>query len=101
MRADIRAAMLHDPNLLTLDQPTIGLDVAAKERIKRFIENINQTRGKTVLLTTHDLSDVERLCKRVMIIDHGKFIYDGKLDLLREPSGATITSYRDNHAANI
>ena len=67
MRADICAAMLHDPNLLTLDQLTIGLDVVAKERIKRFIENINQTRGKTVLLTTHDLSDVERLCKRVMM----------------------------------
>jgi ABC-2 type transport system ATP-binding protein len=101
MRADICAAILHDPNLLTLDQLTIGFDVVAKERIKRFIENIDQTRGKTVLLTTHDLSDVERLCKRVMIIDHGKLLYDGKLDLLLEPSGATITRYRDLYAANI
>jgi ABC-2 type transport system ATP-binding protein len=59
----------------------------AKERIRRFIEYINQQRGTTVLLTTHDLSDVEKLCKRVMIIDHGKLLYDGKLDLLRERFG--------------
>ncbi len=87
MRADICAALLHDPKLLFLDEPTIGLDVVAKERIRRFIEHINQARGITVLLTTHDLSDVEKLCKRVMIIDHGKLLYDGKLDLLRERFG--------------
>jgi ABC-2 type transport system ATP-binding protein len=87
MRADICAALLHDPKLLFLDEPTIGLDVVAKERIRRFIEYINQARGITILLTTHDLSDVEKLCKRVMIIDHGKLLYDGKLDLLRERFG--------------
>ncbi|MBE9473363.1 MAG: ATP-binding cassette domain-containing protein [Chloroflexi bacterium] len=87
MRADICAALLHDPKLLFLDEPTIGLDVVAKERIRHFIEHINQARGITVLLTTHDLSDVEKLCKRVMIIDHGKLLYDGKLDLLRERFG--------------
>ena len=87
MRANICAALLHDPKLLTLDKPTIGLDVVAKERIRRFIEHINQARGITVLLTTHDLSDVEKLCKRVMIIDHGRLLYDGKLDLLRERFG--------------
>ena len=87
MRADICAALLHDPKLLFLDEPTIGLDVVAKERIRRFIQHINQERGTTILLTTHDLSDVEKLCKRVMIIDHGKLLYDGKLDLLRERFG--------------
>ena len=87
MRADICAALLHDPKLLFLDEPTIGLDVVAKERIRRFIEHINQARGITVLLTTHDLSDVEKLCKRVMIIDHGKLLYDGKLNSLRKRFG--------------
>jgi ABC-2 type transport system ATP-binding protein len=87
MRADLCASLLHNPKLLFLDEPTIGLDVVAKERIRRFIEYINQQRGTTVLLTTHDLSDVEKLCKRVMIIDHGKLLYDGKLDLLRERFG--------------
>jgi len=87
MRADICAALLHDPKLLFLDEPTIGLDVVAKERIRRFIMHINQERGTTVLLTTHDLSDVEKLCKRLMIIDCGNLLYDGKLDLLRERFG--------------
>ncbi len=61
MRADICAALLHDPKLLFLDEPSIGLDVVAKERIRRFIQFINQERGTTILLTTHDLSDVEKL----------------------------------------
>jgi ABC-2 type transport system ATP-binding protein len=87
MRADICAALLHDPKLLFLDEPTIGLDVVAKERIRQFIQHINAKRGITVLLTTHDLSDVEKLCKRVMIIDHGKLLYDGKLHLLQEDFG--------------
>jgi ABC-2 type transport system ATP-binding protein len=87
MRADICAALLHDPQLLFLDEPTIGLDVVAKERIRRFIQHINQQHGTTILLTTHDLSDVEKLCKRVMILDHGQLLYDGKLDLLRERFG--------------
>jgi ABC-2 type transport system ATP-binding protein len=79
MRADLCAALLHDPPLLFLDEPTIGLDVVAKERIRQFIQFINQQRGVTVLLTTHDLSDVEKLCDRVLIIDQGKLLYDGKL----------------------
>ncbi|MBN1812705.1 MAG: ATP-binding cassette domain-containing protein [Anaerolineae bacterium] len=87
MRADICAALLHDPKLLFLDEPTIGLDVVAKERIRQFILHINQERGTTVILTTHDLSDVEKLCKRVMIIDHGKLLFDGTLDTLRERFG--------------
>jgi len=87
MRADICAALLHDPPLLFLDEPTIGLDVVAKERIRQFIQHINRERGTTVILTTHDLSDVEKLCQRVMIIDHGKLLYDGQLDTLRDRFG--------------
>jgi ABC-2 type transport system ATP-binding protein len=87
MRADLCAALLHDPALLFLDEPTIGLDVVAKERIRQFILHVNRERGATVLLTTHDLSDVERLCERVMIIDHGRLLYDGQLEALRERFG--------------
>ena len=88
MRADISAALLHDPDLLFLDEPTIGLDVVAKERIRQFITHINQERGTTVLLTTHDLSDVEKLCDRVMIIDRGKLLYNGRLDALQDRFGS-------------
>jgi ABC-2 type transport system ATP-binding protein len=87
MRADICAALLHDPDILFLDEPTIGLDVVAKERIRQFIQHINQVHGTTVVLTTHDLSDVEKLCERVMIIDHGKLLYDGSLMTLKERFG--------------
>jgi ABC-2 type transport system ATP-binding protein len=83
MRADLAAAMLHDPALLFLDEPTIGLDVVAKERIREFIRHIRHDQGATVLLTTHDLQDVEKLCERVLIIDHGRLLFDGALtDLL-------------------
>ncbi len=87
MRADLCAAMLHDPVLLFLDEPTIGLDVVAKARIRQFIAHINQERSTTVLLTTHDLSDVEKLCKRVMIIDHGRLLFDGALQTLQDRFG--------------
>jgi ABC-2 type transport system ATP-binding protein len=79
MRADLCAALLHEPGLIFLDEPTIGLDVVAKEAIRQFIRHVNRERGVTVLLTTHDLSDVERLCERVMILDHGRLLYDGTL----------------------
>jgi ABC-2 type transport system ATP-binding protein len=87
MRADLCAAMLHDPPLLFLDEPTIGLDVVAKERMRQFIAHLNRQRGTTVLLTTHDLADVEKLCERVLIIDHGKLLYDGTLATLQERFG--------------
>jgi ABC-2 type transport system ATP-binding protein len=87
MRADLCAALLHDPALLFLDEPTIGLDVVAKERIRRFIQHINRARGVTVILTTHDLSDVEKLCERVMIIDQGRLLFDGELARLLERFG--------------
>ena len=82
MRADLCAAMLHNPGLIFLDEPTIGLDVVAKENIRTFIQHINRSRGVSVILTTHDLSDVEKLCDRVLIIDKGRLLYDGSLDTL-------------------
>ncbi|MBN2547912.1 MAG: ATP-binding cassette domain-containing protein [Anaerolineales bacterium] len=87
MRADLCAALLHNPEILFLDEPTIGLDVVAKERILQFIRHINRQRGVTVILTTHDLSDVEKLCERVMIIDKGRLLYDGSLAALRQRFG--------------
>ncbi|MFC4455862.1 ATP-binding cassette domain-containing protein [Deinococcus sonorensis] len=87
MRADLAAALLHDPPLLFLDEPTIGLDVVARERIREFVREVNRERGVTVLLTTHDLSDVQRLCPRVMIIDGGRRLYDGALEELQRRFG--------------
>ncbi|MBN1583908.1 MAG: ATP-binding cassette domain-containing protein [Anaerolineae bacterium] len=87
MRADICAALMHDPPLLFLDEPTIGLDVVAKERIRRFILHINRSRATTVILTTHDLLDVQKLCDRVMIIDRGALLFDGQLDTLLDRFG--------------
>lgn len=87
MRADLCAALLHNPDLLFLDEPTIGLDVVAKERIRGFIKLVNKVRETTVLLTTHDLADVQKLCPRVMIIDHGKLLYDGSLSVLQTRFG--------------
>ena len=87
MRADLCAAMLHEPDLLFLDEPTIGLDVVAKERIRQFIAHINRERNTTILLTTHDLADVEKLCDRVMIIDQGRLLFDGQLPALLERFG--------------
>ncbi|MEO8084457.1 MAG: ATP-binding cassette domain-containing protein [Ardenticatenales bacterium] len=87
MRADFAAAMLHDPAVLFLDEPTIGLDVVAKERVRRFIRHVNAERGTTVLLTTHDLADVQRLCDRVLIIDGGRLLYDGDLPELQRRFG--------------
>lgn len=88
MRADLAAALLHDPELLFLDEPTVGLDVVAKERIREFVRQVNTQRGVTVLLTTHDLGDVERLARRVMIIDQGQLLYDGALAELQNRYGS-------------
>ena len=84
MRAELCAALLHEPQLLFLDEPTIGLDVVAKERIRTFIPYVHEERHATIVLTTHDLTDIERLCERVMILDHGKILYDGALKQLLE-----------------
>ena len=84
MRCDLAASLLHNPKILFLDEPTIGLDVVAKENIRQFLRRINQELKVTVLLTTHDLSDIEELCRRIMIIDKGKMLFDGALAELRE-----------------
>ncbi|MFI8853755.1 ATP-binding cassette domain-containing protein [Streptomyces sp. 891-h] len=84
MRGDITAALLHDPDVLYLDEPTIGLDVVSKARVRQFLLTLNAERGTTVLLTTHDLSDIEQLCERVVVIDHGRLMYDGPLVGLHE-----------------
>lgn len=83
MRGDLAAALTHDPEILVLDEPTIGLDVVSKATVRGFLSRLNAERGTTILLTTHDLGDIERLCRRVMIIDHGRPAYDGSLDDLR------------------
>lgn len=84
MRGDIAAALLHDPEVLYLDEPTIGLDVVSKAKVRQFLKELNAERGTTVLLTTHDLTDIEQLCGRVMVIDHGRLMYDGSLTGLHE-----------------
>jgi ABC-2 type transport system ATP-binding protein len=84
MRGDIAAALLHDPEVVYLDEPTIGLDVISKAKVRDFLRELNVERGTTVLLTTHDLQDIEQLCSRVMVIDHGRLMYDGPLAGLHE-----------------
>lgn len=91
MRGDLVAAMLHSPSVLFLDEPTIGLDVDGKYAIRKFIKEINHVKGTTVILTTHDLGDVQELCKRLIIINHGTIIEDGPLDELVE----RIAPYKD------
>ncbi|MGH2354415.1 MAG: ABC transporter ATP-binding protein [Chloroflexota bacterium] len=91
MRGDLAAALLHDPEILYLDEPTIGLDVVAKHRIRDFLRRINRERGVSVLLTTHDMADVEQLCSRLLIIDHGKLLYDGGLEEIRDRLGRERT----------
>ena len=84
MRCDLAASLLHRPPLLFLDEPTIGLDIVAKASVREFLQEINRQEGTTVLLTTHDLSDIETLCRRVIVIDHGKLLFDGALSQLRD-----------------
>ena len=89
MRCDLTAALLHNPEILYLDEPTIGLDVVAKEQVRQFLRQVNAERQVTVILTTHDLNDVEKVCQRLIIIDSGKIIYDGGIDALKEHYGKT------------
>jgi ABC-2 type transport system ATP-binding protein len=84
MRCDLAASLLHRPPLLFLDEPTIGLDVVAKASVREFLQEINRREGTTVLLTTHDLSDIETLSRRVLVIDHGRLLFDGALTQLRD-----------------
>jgi ABC-2 type transport system ATP-binding protein len=88
MRAEIAAALLHSPELLILDEPTIGLDVVSKARLREFLISERASRGTTLLLTTHDMGDIERLCERVLVVDHGRLAYDGTLPGLATTVGA-------------
>ncbi len=87
MRADIAASLIHSPKVLFLDEPTIGLDVVVKDNIRKAIAEINKNEKTTIILTTHDLSDIELLCKRIVMIDKGKKVYDGELDAMKEKYG--------------
>ncbi|WP_224277344.1 ABC transporter ATP-binding protein [Nocardioides lacusdianchii] len=91
MRGDITAALLHDPEILYLDEPTIGLDVVSKGRLREFLRALNAERSTTLLLTTHDLQDIEALCDRVIVIDHGTSVYDGSLAGLHAQGGSSRT----------
>ena len=91
MRGDITAALLHDPEVLYLDEPTIGLDVVSKGRLREFLRALNDERGTTLVLTTHDLQDIEALCDRVIVIDHGTSVYDGSLAGLHAEGGSSRT----------
>ncbi|MFI5736053.1 ATP-binding cassette domain-containing protein [Kribbella sp. NPDC051587] len=80
MKLELMAALVHGPEILFLDEPTIGLDVVAKARVRSFLADVNKLRGTTILITSHDMDDIEALCSRVMIIDHGRLQFDGALD---------------------
>jgi ABC-2 type transport system ATP-binding protein len=88
MRAEVAAALLHSPRLVILDEPTIGLDVLSKQRLREFLISERRLHGTTLLLTTHDMGDVERLCGRILVIDHGRLAYDGDLPGLSRTVGA-------------
>jgi ABC-2 type transport system ATP-binding protein len=88
MRAEIAMALMHDPKILFLDEPTIGLDVVAKDVVRQFLARINRERGTTIILTTHDLQDIEEICPRLIMVDEGKLLFDGTLPALRKSFGA-------------
>lgn len=91
MRADLAAALIHNPKVIYLDEPTIGLDVVVKESVRKAIKEINKKYGTTIILTTHDLNDIEELCNRIIIIDKGKKIYDGEIEGVKEKYGYLTT----------
>ncbi|MEE1742659.1 ATP-binding cassette domain-containing protein [Streptomyces sp. BE147] len=100
MLGDLAAAMLPEPRILFLDEPTIGLDVVAKERIREFIGVLNHEEGVTAILTTHDLDDVEQLCRRIVLIDDGKVLYDGDVNTLKTryaPHRQLVVQLAENH----
>jgi len=89
VRCDLAAALLHDPPVVFLDEPTIGMDVVVKEQVREFLRHQVEERGRTVLLTTHDMTEVERLAERVVLINHGRLVLDGGLDEIRRTFGST------------
>ncbi len=101
MRADLAAALIHNPKIIYLDEPTIGLDIVVKEKIINFIKEVNQKYNTTIVLTTHDMSDIEQLCERMVMIDSGSIIYDGSIKNLREKFGAFRTLTLDVEDATV
>ena len=91
MGADLAATLIHNPKVIYLDEPTIGLDVVVKESVRKAIKEINAKYGTTIILTTHDLNDIEELCSRIIIIDKGKKIYDGEIEGVKEKYGYLTT----------
>ena len=111
MKCDLAASLLHAPPILFLDEPTIGLDVAVKERVRQFIREINAEEQSTIILTTHDLTDIEELCERLIILDAGRILYDGSreeiyarfgqqrrivVEFKRIPDASTLPTLMDN-----
>ena len=84
MKCEIAASLIHKPEILFLDEPTIGLDAVSKKIVREFIKKINKTRNVTVILTTHDMADIEALAKRIILIGKGKVLYDGTLSKLKK-----------------
>ncbi|MEW9700445.1 ATP-binding cassette domain-containing protein [Paenibacillus sp. SI8] len=100
MRADIAAALLHDPEIIFFDEPTIGLDIVAKDKIREFVKQINRDKGTTMLFTTHDMVDIEKTCNRMIIIDHGTTIYDGTVDEIKARYGrerVLVVEFAENY----
>ena len=91
MRAEMALALLHDPKVLFLDEPTIGLDVTAKDRIREFLRTINRERQVTIILASHDLKDIEEICPRILVINRGVIVYDGELIQLKKELGTSST----------
>lgn len=98
MRCDLAASLLHNPRILFLDEPTIGLDAVAKESVRKFLRHINRELKTTIILTTHDLKEIEELCERILILDHGRVIFDGPLNEVRTLPGLerrVVIDFRD------
>ena len=101
VKADLVAAMLHSPDVLFLDEPTIGLDITSKYALRKFVKEINEKKGTTIVLTTHDLSDIEQLCDRLIIINHGRLMEDGNLKEIIDriaPYKTLVVEYYDEFA---
>ena len=105
MRCEIAATFLHNPKIVYLDEPTIGLDVFVKEKIRKFIKDINKEKNTTVILTTHDLKDIEDVCDRIILLDDGQIIYDGEKQTFKDTYGKSviaqlITTNKKQHIKN-
>ena len=98
MRADFAASLIHNPKILYLDEPTIGLDVLVKDKIRKAIKILNKKYKTTIILTTHDMKDIEELCSRIIIIDKGKILYDGNLENIKYKFGNIKTIIFKNNA---